>query len=322
MFNPPPAPPSHNYDDGAVDRSCPDKGLSKSERYFYDADAVRGPLSATTHPSGNGFNRNGVRISHGEGSDREWSPRKARPLEGAHGSMGHDGNGMRMPEKWSNPGGRNMRNWWALGPEPYPEAHFATFPSSVPRKAIAASTSERGCCPTCGAPWRRVVARQRLLDGEVPVSGSFSRPDEPFRIPANGIGHWRYTTEGRTIGWRPTCRHYDDRYRSEFPQARRPRKREQRRATGDWWRRVRRRPGKSDWPTVPAVVLDLFAGSGTTLAVARAMGRRSIGVELQAEYLPLIQARVAEAAGPLLEVHDVAQGGAQVDVLPLFDETA
>jgi len=137
--------------------------------------------------------------------------------------MGHDGNGMRMPEKWSNPGGRNMRNWWARGPEPRAAAHFATFPSSIPRKTIAASTSERGCCPECGAPWRRIVARQRFLDSEVPVTGSFSRPDEPFRVPANGIGHWRYTTEGPTIGWQPTCRHYDDRYRSEFPKARRRR---------------------------------------------------------------------------------------------------
>jgi len=236
--------------------------------------------------------------------------------------MAHDGNGMRMPEKWSNPGGRNMRNWWALGPEPYPEAHFATFPTAVPRKAIAASTSERGCCPECGAPWRRVVARQRRLDGAVPVTGSFSRPDEPFRIPANGIGHWRYTTTERTTGWQPTCRHYDDRYRSEFPQARRPRKREQRHVSADWWRRVRHQPGKPDWPTVPAVVLDPFAGSGTTLAVARTMGRRAAGVELQDAYLPLIQARVADAAGPLLEAMEPDQVAVHVESLSLFEESA
>src|SRR5262245_8566893 len=43
LFNPPPAPPSHNYDDGTVDRSCPDKGLAPSGRYFYDYVATREP---------------------------------------------------------------------------------------------------------------------------------------------------------------------------------------------------------------------------------------------------------------------------------------
>ena len=38
--------------------------------------------------------------------------------------------------------GRNMRNWWLLAPSPYPEAHFATFPPEVPRRAILAGTSE------------------------------------------------------------------------------------------------------------------------------------------------------------------------------------
>ncbi len=42
------------------------------------------------------------------------------------------------------------------------------------------------------------------------------------------------------------------------------------------------------------VVLDPFLGSGTTLKVARVMGRRGIGYELNAAYEPLIRARIAE----------------------------
>ena len=42
----------------------------------------------------------------------------------------------------------------------------------------------------------------------------------------------------------------------------------------------------------PATVLDPFAGSGTTLAVAGSLGRRSIGLDLSVEYLKLAQGRI------------------------------
>ena len=41
------------------------------------------------------------------------------------------------------------------------------------------------------------------------------------------------------------------------------------------------------------VVLDPFAGSGTTLEAAVAEGMRAIGVEREESYLPLIQERFA-----------------------------
>jgi len=44
----------------------------------------------------------------------------------------------------------------------------------------------------------------------------------------------------------------------------------------------------------PATVLDPFAGSGTTLAAAVRHGRHAIGIELNPEYVPLIQARLRE----------------------------
>jgi DNA modification methylase len=48
---------------------------------------------------------------------------------------------------------------------------------------------------------------------------------------------------------------------------------------------------------VLATVLDPFAGSGTTLAVARRLGRRSIGIELNADYVDLARQRVSAAGG-------------------------
>jgi len=42
-----------------------------------------------------------------------------------------------------------------------------------------------------------------------------------------------------------------------------------------------------DAPTRPAVVLDPFAGTGTTVAVANALGRHGVGLDLSADYLKL-----------------------------------
>ena len=46
-------------------------------------------------------------------------------------------------------------------------------------------------------------------------------------------------------------------------------------------------------------VLDPFAGSGTTLAVARDLGRKSIGIELSPEYVKLIERRCAQEGLPM-----------------------
>lgn len=128
--------------------------LSKSASYFYDADAVR-EESITNDPR-RPYTSNGAWEIDG------------RPQHQRHGGEPREGGA----------NGRNLRNFWLLGPEPYPEAHFATFPSEIPRRAIMAGTSERGCCAVCGAPWRRVVETSYALE----------RRD-------------------KTLGWQPTCAH-------------------------------------------------------------------------------------------------------------------
>jgi DNA modification methylase len=206
--------------------------LTKSAAYYYDPEAVREP--ATKGADGSTFT-NGKTAINGQGRT-SLLPR-------------------------DEPAGRNMRNFWLLGPEPYPEAHFAVYPSEVPRRAIAAGTSERGCCPECGAPWVRCVEREQVDDRTgIRMRNVGGRVDGFTRITASGgIRPDRLTT----TGWRPGCDHHHE--------------------------------------AVPCVVLDPFAGSGTTLAVARRTGRKAIGVELNPNYLALIKARITEAASPLLE---------------------
>ena len=49
--------------------------------------------------------------------------------------------------------------------------------------------------------------------------------------------------------------------------------------------------------TIPGTVLDPFAGSGTTLAVAAELGRSAIGCELNPEYIALAERRIKNARG-------------------------
>jgi DNA modification methylase len=83
-----------------------------------------------------------------------------------------------------------------------------------------------------------------------------------------------------------------------------PRSTERRDESPGFTRRLVRVVGDEVWqPTcdcsqrrVPATVLDPFAGSGTTLAVARRLGRRGIGIELNADYVNLARDRVRALA--------------------------
>ena len=50
-------------------------------------------------------------------------------------------------------------------------------------------------------------------------------------------------------------------------------------------------------PTVPCIVLDPFGGSGTTGEVALELGRRAILIELNPDYLPLIEQRTNVTPG-------------------------
>ncbi len=242
--------------------------LTRSPRYFYDADAIAEPAA---------WDRWGDQTV-GDGS-MGWIPPKAKPklTGGAYAPPGQPphGNARKAAgtprndgERWNENDGRgfvpvsdkrNKRSVWEIPTRAYPDAHFAVFPPDLIQPCIAAGSSEHGCCGNCGAPWVRIV--------DMPQEG---KPDANAHKAHGGIGNnlggarrqaWRDENPPRTVGWRPTCRCWDMYDRSDI---------------------------------AACVVLDPFMGSGTTALVARRLGRRSIGVELNPEYAALAARRLSQ----------------------------
>lgn len=112
--------------------------LAKSQRYYFDADAVR-EANAT--------------VASTRDAIVDW---KNRPNNGAT-----DGKGLGCYRMGSVHNGRNIRDVWTIPTERCAAAHFAVMPSALVKPCIKAGTSERGCCPQCGAPWERARAMVR-----------------------------------------------------------------------------------------------------------------------------------------------------------------
>jgi DNA modification methylase len=105
--------------------------LTKSADYFGDGDgeAVREP-----HASGEWWNR---------------------PMYNIKGNEDRGDKG--QPPHSANPSGRNPRSVWEIPSEPFPDAHFATFPRRLVEPCILSSTPAAGSCSECGAPWAPMV---------------------------------------------------------------------------------------------------------------------------------------------------------------------
>jgi DNA modification methylase len=208
--------------------------LTKSARYFYDAEAVKEECGDNTHPY-----------------TKQNTP-KAQIAPVLDKQRNRDAFSKEMVSL------RNMRNWWLLGPEPFPEAHFATFPTEIPRRAILAGTSERGVCPKCGAQWDRVV-RSEKRDGSSPTRNDGASKRSCGNVDRNDSEDARSYTVSETLGWRPACSC----------------------AAGD---------------PVPATVLDPFLGAGTTALVADQLQRHAIGIELNPDYAEMAERRIHDDA--------------------------
>lgn len=95
---------------------------------------------------------------------------------------------------------RNKRSVWTVSTKPYGGAHFAVFPPDLIEPCILAGTSEHGCCPDCGTPWRRVIEKDRQA----------TRPGKDTKTTGDSMTDGnrdpqRHVTTTKTIGWEAGC---------------------------------------------------------------------------------------------------------------------
>lgn len=222
--------------------------FAKSEDYYYDAHPIREGVTGNSH-------------ARGKGVHPKSAPTRGRIRANASFSAAVTG----------LVSSRNRRSVWALPTQPFPGAHFATFPTRLVEPCILAGTSEHGCCSICGAPFRRLVERgAELIDqkivggcnrdgqyhGKAKKAYDGTGAQDPSAVKARILEGMR---ERITVGWKPGCRHT--------------------------LRTIE-----------PCTVLDPFAGSGTTGVVAQKLGRSFIGIELNPDYVQMAQSRAEASA--------------------------
>jgi hypothetical protein len=169
------------------------------------------------------------------------------------------------PKTLANPAGAPpLDHWWhdeydqdawLLSTEPYKGAHYATWPTDLCVTPIE-SMCPRRVCRTCGEPSRRITESEH-----VSLRGATERAMTTGERRAEGVNQFRLADGTNGSGWAKAI-------------------------TTTGWTDC----GHNDWR--PGVVLDPFAGSGTTLLVASGHGRDAIGIDLDERNAHLAAQRV------------------------------
>ena len=157
--------------------------------------------------------------------------------------------------------GGNPGDFWDITTQPFPESHFAVFPPGLVKIPIKAGCPEF-VCNKCGKPREPIIKPTKdyakLLE-ENKING-INQIDFFPRINNKNL------PEGRKSGF-------------------------EKRVTASYEKIGYTNCGCNAGFS-PGIVLDPFAGSGTTLQVARNLGRNSIGIEIKDEYIDIIKKRL------------------------------
>lgn len=299
--------------------------LWTGDDYFYDPDAIRVPLYLDTLPRYSRGMKDDNKWAEGPPScakslnrGERWNRNSGQKMGGT--GYGGDGTGFNKHsgyydsngELLVNPDGRNRRNsdwffesWQGLyvedqqplamivNPQPYPGMHFATFPYKLVEPCIKAGTSEKGCCPKCGAPWVRMVEKGDPVEewkqaSGADVEGGYNGHSWKHEKMIHGkTGHFHEKEKKQDLAGNPTYTGFNQRYKEKQQNASDVKRRVLagmvEKKTVAWQPTCE----CGETGTVPCVVLDPFMGSGRTLQVARDLMRDSIGIDLNHDYVLL-----------------------------------
>ncbi len=224
--------------------------LAKSARYYYDAEAIKEPstFNAVDWNADGTPKRESMIRGEFEGKGQEPGREAFRAISAS----------------------RNRRDVWAIPTQPYPGAHFATYPEDLVEPCILAGTSARGACPQCGAPLERLVTQDATprIDRLAPRTHLSGNDSMAAGVRKSGD----YMNGPELAAWK--CEHP---------------------STSAWASSCT--CGRGD--RTPCAVLDPFSGSGTTGAVALRLGRSYIGIELNPDYIALSEKRLQGVNLPL-----------------------
>lgn len=178
-----------------------------------------------------------------------------------------DENGARgNEEQWEITPHRNPRNVWCIPTKPFRGAHFATSPEALVEPCVEIGSSEGGCCYKCGTPLERVIRTVEDTGGIKNVGTGDnlqgdrkgSNPIDYDRLKIKGAGG--ITPQKKVFeGWEPSCE------------------------------------CDTEEDPIPCTVLDPFMGAATTLLIADKLGRNSVGIELNPEYVEIAEKRLEDA---------------------------
>ena len=145
--------------------------LSKSPRYFYDADAIREKVGEPTRRAIT-F-RNDRYVGNETFDNSAGFKDKIKAIDGEPSMAG-----------------RNKRSVWTVTTTPYSGAHFATFPPKLIEPCIKAGCPKQ-VCKKCGKARERIVKKIRK-----PTRSGHSQKTQDYNYDTQ-----RHCTEVETTGW-------------------------------------------------------------------------------------------------------------------------